>query len=198
MNKDFITIKNILDNHGIIAFPTETVCGLAIKFDDVIAYNKLNQVKHRLPDKPYTMMLASIKDIDKYAYVSEEAKKIINKFMPGKITILLKAKPNIIGHITHNSDKIGIRIPDYPLIRDLINYVGYPLLVPSANRANEKPYINMEDVKKEFRDEVDFYIDGNALGEKSSTVIDAYDTINIVRVGDISLHDINKCLKGEK
>lgn len=192
---DLKQIKQILLNHGIIAFPTETVCGLGIVYDDLISYEKLNKIKRRHEDKPYTMMLGSVNDIEKYAYVNDDILKIIHKYMPGKITLLLKAKESVLPHITHNSGIIGIRIPDYPLILDIINYVGKPLLVPSANRADQPPLLDIDDVKKEFGCEIDYYIQGKALGLKPSTIINCCDTIKIIREGDISFSDIINTLK---
>ena len=84
--------KNAISHSGIVCFPTETVMGLGIAFNDYKAYTKLNQVKNRPEDKPYTMMVKSIDDIAKYAFVNENISRVIKTFMPGSITLLLKAK----------------------------------------------------------------------------------------------------------
>ena len=80
--------KKALENHGVIAFPTETVMGLAVYYDDFIAYDKLNKIKQRPEEKPYTMMVKSQNEIYKYAVIDEKAQKIIKAFMPGPITLL--------------------------------------------------------------------------------------------------------------
>ena len=193
----FIEAKHILENHGVVAFPTETVCGLGVIFDDEIAFEKLNQVKGRPENKPYTLMLSNTQDIDKYAYVDEEVKKVINAFMPGPITLLLKRKADLPFWVTRGSDKIGIRVPDDEVTLKLISTVGKPLLVPSANKSGEKPAMDIDETKKIFGSEVDYYIDGKAGGAKPSTIVDMYDSIKVVRQGDITLEEIMKVIGGK-
>ena len=81
-----------LRKHGVIAFPTETVMGLGIAYDDKIAFDRLNKIKGRPENKPYSLMLGRKEDISKYAYVSEDEQRFIDKFLPGPLTILLKKK----------------------------------------------------------------------------------------------------------
>lgn len=195
MNIDLKEIKRVLKNHNVIAFPTDTVCGLGVIYDDFIAYEKLNRIKNRAPDKPYTMMVADLEDINKYAYVDLKVEKLIKKYMPGKITLLLKVKDNVPPFVTHNTNKIGIRIPDVSFIRNIIRYIKSPLLVPSANKSGMPALTNMEDVKKVFKNEVSYYIDGNSLALKPSTIVDMCDTIKVIREGDISAEEIFNTLK---
>ena len=192
-------IKQALENHGVIAFPTETVMGLGVFYDDFEAYNKLNKVKNRPEDKPYTMMLGDTKNIAKYAYVDDRANKIIDAFMPGSITVLLKAKANVPGYVTHNTGIIGIRVPSLEDIQDMLNKVGKPLLVPSANKSGEKPAFNSEEVKNIFKDELDYIVEGKCIGGVPSTLVDlTNDNIKILREGPISLDMILNALGGNK
>ena len=69
--EETLQAKEALFNHGVVAFPTETVMGLGVLFDDFAAYNKLNKVKERPEDKPYTMMVKDIEQIEKYAIIDE-------------------------------------------------------------------------------------------------------------------------------
>ncbi len=187
--------KDALLNHKVIAFPTETVCGLGVYFDDEEAYHLLNKIKGRPEDKPYTMMLSDVSEIFKYAYVDENALKIINAFMPGPITVLLKVKDNVPSWVTHNTNKIGIRVPNHPQLQNILRYMEKPLLVPSANKSNCPPLSNMEEVKKIFGSEIEFYFDDDANNEKPSTIVDLCDTIKIIREGQISKDDINNAIK---
>ena len=190
-------IKETLLNHGVIAFPTETVCGLGIAYDDVIAFEKFNKIKGKRENKPYTLMLANKEDISKYAYIDEVSKILIDNFMPGDITLLLKAKEDLPDYVTANSGIVGIRVSSFDLVRDIITKFEKPLLVPSLNRSNKPPYISIEEAKKEFKEEIDLYIEGNALGKKPSTIVKCYDKIEIVRSGDIKEEEIFKVI-GEK
>ena len=196
MKEELILAKKALDNHGVIAFPTETVMGLAVYFDDKKAYDKLNQIKRRPEDKPYTMMVKDIHEIDKYALIDEKARKIITTFMPGPITLLLPAKEGLPEWVTHNSGTIGIRIPVNEIGLALLKEVDKPLLVPSANRSGEKPALDSEEVELIFHNEIDFIIKGKANLDKPSTILDLTNGgVKVVREGPISLEEINKVIK---
>lgn len=196
LNEEIIVIKNILNNSGVIAFPTETVMGLGVIYNDKKAYDKLNLIKRRPEDKPYTLMVGDIKDIYLYAEVSDLAKKIINSFMPGPLTILLKSKDNIPTYVTHGTGVIGIRIPSHDVALSLLKGIEKPLLVPSANRSGEKPAMNAKEVKEIFKDELDYIIDGKIEGGLPSTIIDlTSDNYFIVRTGPITKEMIDKVIK---
>ena len=181
-----------LNDHQVIAFPTETVFGLGVFYDDYQAYNLLNKVKNRHEDKPYTMMLYDINEINKYADVDKKYLPIIKKYMPGSLTILVKAKENVPNYVTHNTKIIGIRIPSNKEALDLLSFVKKPLLVPSANKADQKPALNDEEVKAIFGDEIRVIIPGEAIGGQASTIIDLTgDEIKLIRKGPILLEELN-------
>lgn len=195
MEKIFALAKEKLNNHQVIAFPTETVFGLGVYYDDEDAYNLLNKIKRRREDKPYTLMLHDINQINKYAYIDEKMIKALSKFMPGPLTVLLKSKENVPGYVTHNTGIIGVRIPENKEALDLLRYLEKPLLVPSANRAGEKPAMNDEEVRQIFQDEIKVIIPGKAIGGLPSTIIDLTgEEIKLIRQGPISLEDIKKAL----
>ena len=180
-----------LNNHQVIAFPTETVFGLGVFYDDEEAYNLLNKVKNRKEDKPYTMMLFAPDEIAKYAIVDEKYFPIIKKYMPGSLTILVKARENVPSYVTHNTGIIGIRIPSNKEALDLLKYVKKPLLVPSANKADQKPALSEDEVKSVFKNEISVIVPGKTGSGLPSTIIDlAGDKIKLVRQGPISLEDI--------
>ena len=195
MKNYYLLAKQALENHQVIAFPTETVFGLGVYYDDEEAYHLLNQIKRRREDKPYTLMLSDIKDINKYAYVEENVLKALSKFIPGPITLLLRCKDNVPGYVTHNTGVIGVRVPENKEALDLLKYVEKPLLVPSANRADQKPAMNDEEVKNIFNEEVKVIIPGQSVGGLPSTIIDLTgEEIKLIRQGPISLEDIKKAL----
>ena len=184
-----------LNDHQVIAFPTETVFGLGVFYDDYEAYNLLNQIKRRREDKPYTMMLSKVAEISKYADVDKKYFPIIHKYMPGSLTILVKAKQNVPNYVTHDTKIIGIRIPSNKEALDLLDFLGRPLLVPSANRADQKPAITDREVKTIFGDEIKVILPGFSEGGSPSTIIDLTgEKIKILREGPISLEDLNQLI----
>jgi len=192
-------IKEELNKSKVIGFPTETVMGLGVLFDDEKAYKTLNIIKRRPEDKPYTMMLGNIKEIEKYADLSVRDKIIINAFMPGPLTILVNAKKCVPSYVTHGTGIIGIRVPKHCEVCEMINYVGKPLLVPSANRSGEKPATTFKEVESIFGDELGFIVKMDSNKDKPSTIIDLTGSeIKIIREGSISLNEIYRRLKEMK
>ena len=192
INKEAALAKTALEQGGVVAFPTETVMGLGVVFNNRKAYDKLNKVKERPEDKPYTMMVANVEDISKYAIINEATQRVIDAFMPGSITILVNVKKNSVSsYVTHNTDIIGIRIPTNIEARVLLEMVNIPLLVPSANKSGSKPALNSDEVKEIFGSELDFVMPGKAKGEVPSTIVDlTKETPKVVRPGPISEKEI--------
>ena len=189
-------IKSALDNHGIIAFPTETVMGLGIYFDDEIALNKLNKVKGRPEKKPYTLMLSNVDEIGQYAKISEKSSRIIRKFMPGPLTVLLPIKEDLPYWVDYGSGKIGIRVPSYEATLKVLKAAKKGLLVPSANISGNAPALNSNEAKQIFGNSIDLIIEGSSNSGIPSTIIDLTDKdIKIIREGTITKEDILKALE---
>ena len=196
--KEYELAKKHLDNSEVVAFPTETVMGLGIYFDDYKAYQLLNKLKNRPEDKPYTLMLGDVNDIEKYAYVTDRDRLIIKAFMPGPVTILLKVKDNVPSYVTHNTGVIGIRVPEMPLVCDLIKYLNRPLLVPSANKSGEKPALTSYEVRDIFGNEVSYIFDSDSLRQSPSTIIDlSKEQVKILREGPVSIEEVYQVLEGD-
>ena len=196
MTNEFLKVKDILLNHGVITFPTETVMGLAVKYDDKIAYERLNEIKRRLPNKPYTMMLDNKNHIALYAEVTPRAQKLIDTFMPGPITLILKAKEGLPEWVTLGSGTIGVRVPASEQTLEMLEHVEKPLLAPSANKADQPPCKNSKEVKKVFGDDIDLIVKGKATSNISSTIVDLTGkNINIIREGTITKEEVLEALK---
>ena len=184
-----------LNNHKVIAFPTETVYGLGVFYDDKEAYELLNKVKNRREDKPYTMMLFDTKEISKYAFIKDKYLPIINKYMPGSLTILVSARECVPSYITHGTGIIGIRIPSNKEALDLLKFVKKPLLVPSANKADQKPALNEDEVKAIFGEEIAVVIPGEISSGEPSTMIDLTgEEIKLIRKGPSPFDELSQLI----
>ncbi len=183
----------------VLVIPTETVYGLAVVYDNYEAYEKLNSIKRRTPDTPYTLMLSRKVDIYKYAEVGENAKQIIDTFLPGPLTIILKAKKGLPSWVINSKDgSIGIRFPSRFYTQTIIDRVGKPLLVTSVNRHGQEPMNDLEAIKKEFGEEISYIIEAMEPPRLiPSTIISAIDNVKLIRKGLISLEDIENVLKKE-
>lgn len=169
----------------LVAFPTETVYGVGAIYYDKKAYQKLNKLKKRKPDQPYTLMLADLASISKYAKVNQKILSFLKKFMPGSLTVLLPAKKTLPNWCKKNNI-VGVRIPKNKEALSLLRLVGEPLLVPSLNRSGKTPLTNIKDIEKEFIGELSIVIAGEIKDNVPSTVISLVDGIKIIREGKIS------------
>ena len=185
---------SILKEGGLIAFPTETVFGFGVIFDNKFSYDRLISVKRRPPEKPFTLMLSDVKQIEEYAYVDDRANKLIKKYMPGQFTIIMKAKENLPFYCVSKEGNVGIRISSDDMVRNLIRKVGKPLLVPSANKSGEPPLTKSEDVISIFDKEIDGIIIGESTSNVPSTIVLIDKDVHILREGLISKEDIFKTL----
>ena len=156
----------ILRNGGLVVFPTETVYGLGANFANEKAVERVYTVKKRPKDKPLTVHISSIDTLkEMVADIPPIAQKLINKFWPGPLTIILNSK---------DGRKVGFRMPSNRIALSLIKESGVPVVAPSANISGKRPPSSVEDVLEDLSDNIDMILDGGptSLGIES-TVIDA-------------------------
>lgn len=190
--------SNIIKNNGIIIFPTETVYGIGANATSEQAVRKIFEIKKRPINKAINIMVANIDEIDKYAIIKNDVeRKIIRKFMPGPITIILNKKSIIPDIVTSGNSKIGIRIPDNKIALEILNRCKLPIAAPSANISGEESGINIEGIQKAFDGKVDAFIDGGTSRlAQASTIVEVIDNeIVIHRQGKITKEEIqNSCI----
>ena len=199
MNNDELEeVAEIIRNGGVVIFPTETVYGIGGNALNTETIKKIYEVKKRPSSKPLSILVKDKDEIEKYAQITSEIeKKIIDNFMPGPITLVLKKKENIIPEIvTAGNDTIGVRIPNNNIIAQVLKSCSLPIAAPSANISGQPSSTKLEDVIDDFNGKVDAMIDGGECTEKvSSTVVQVVDgKVRILREGIITIEDINKVL----
>lgn len=190
---DLKIIAERLSKGDIIAFPTDTVFGLACVMDKD-AIRKVYEAKGRDFNKPLPVMCNGLKMIEKIAYVDDRSLKIINIFMPGAITIVFKKKEDVDSYITQGLDTIGIRVPDDEWILSLIENIGKPIMVTSANISNSGSLLSYQDVYDSMKNRIDGIVCEDARGECPSTIVDVTGKLQILRQGPITLTDIEEVL----
>jgi len=186
---------DLLKGGGLLAFPTDTVFGLACIMDEE-AIKKVYAAKGRSFDKPLPMMCDSLKMIRKMAYVSDDAEKVISKFVPGALTLILKKKDTVPDMVTMNKDTIGIRVPDDRFILELIADLKEPLMVTSANISGDGSLLKWQDVLTAMDGKIDGILCEDARGESASTIIDlSGEEIKVLREGPIGFNEIMEALQ---
>lgn len=188
-------ICDVIQKGGIVAFPTETVYGVGIHFDDEEALERLMEAKNRDYSKAITLMVADKADISQYAYISPQAQKMIDQFMPGMITLIFKKKESVRDSMTNGKSTIGIRIPDSEFVLSLLKKVG-PMLVTSANLSQHSNTTSTQEVLNQLDGRIDLVVDGKTSDNIASTVVDvSQDEIKILRDGKITKEQIEEAIK---
>lgn len=186
-------VSNCLINGGLVIFPTETVYGLGALATNPKAVDEIFIAKGRANDNPLIVHLANIEEIEKYATISNDIeRKLIDAFMPGPFTIILKKKDNIPDNVSAHLDTVGIRIPSNKIANAILAYQNIPIAAPSANISGKPSGTDIADITNEFMDKVDYIIDGNNTDiGLESTVVKVIDNIpTILRPGYITKEDI--------
>lgn len=199
LNSQIDIVTQAIIDGKVIAFPTDTVYGLGVRYDNEDALNRLKQAKIRPESKPIPMMVSDLSQIEEVAYVNDTAKRLIQKFMPGAFTIVLKKKEEIADYVTNGLPTIAIRMPDDKFVLEIMNQLGKAMLVSSANISAEHSCRNGEEVLEQLDGRIDGIVMGESKSEIASTIVDATtDEVKVLREGPITKEMINKILEERK
>jgi L-threonylcarbamoyladenylate synthase len=182
----------VLRRGGLVAYPTDTVYGLAAIPTDDAAVEKLFAAKQRRPDQSTPLLIASPRDLALVADdVPEVARNLIRDFWPGGLTIILRKAPSFHSKAIFG-DTVGVRVPDHIVPRELVRLLGSPITGTSANLASGPEPLTADDVRVQLGDSVDYIIDGGRCsGGTPSTVVDCtQEPPRIVRAGAISREEL--------
>ena len=190
-----IVINKIIDDNELIVFPTDTVYGLGAKVLDDLGQERIMELKNRDCSKRFAVLCANLEQIESIAIVSDDAKKIINKFLPGGLTLILEAKNKDI-HNYAIDNTVAVRIPKHPIAIKLLLENG-PLATTSVNLSGEKPLNDYDTINSKFKGLVD-YIFSDELNIKysnvPSTILDMTNGLKVIREGEIKLEEILKVI----
>ncbi|BDZ72030.1 L-threonylcarbamoyladenylate synthase [Methanobacterium petrolearium] len=163
--------RDILQQGGTLVYPTDTVYGLAANIFHKKAVYNIYRMKKRSSDKPISICLSKTEDIKMVAQLNQQTEKIIRKILPGPYTLILNRKDDVPSWITPGTDKIGIRIPDNAICRELSR--EFPITTTSANISGHPSPKSAQEARDELDDHPDMIIDsGPCPGGVSSTVLD--------------------------
>ena len=188
-------VYEVLQHEEVVAFPTETVFGLGVKYGSHLALDRLMEAKERDNSKAITLMVSKKEDIEKYAYINDKSQKLIDHFMPGMITLVFQKKENVDDYMTNGQKTIGIRIPDSQYVLTLLENVG-PMLVTSANLSGRPNTTTTLEVLRQLDGRITMIVDGKTSDSIASTVVDvSQDDICILREGKITKEEIEEVLR---
>ncbi len=206
MDKAYLDIQaqiekgvTILRGGGIVAYPTDTVYGLGASAVLPQAVERVYTIKERPRTMPFPLLVANVEQIISLAEaVSPLAWRLIEKFLPGALTLVLSKSSTAPGAVTGAGGTIAVRIPAHPVPLALIEGLGAPLVGTSANISGQPSPLTADGVRSQLADRVDLIIDGGRCpGGRESTVVDVTgETPVILREGAISRAEIELVLRG--
>ena len=189
-------IATILKNDGVISVPTDTVYGICARINSSKAYQNLVKVKHRPSNKSFPVLCKDLEQIKSIAVVDERALKLIKTFMPGPLTLVLNKRPDAFSYINNagarETDEVAVRMIPSKFLNELIEKVGSPLFLTSANKSGMDVCRSLDEIEEECPT-----LDGMVIGDvsfgKASTIVDLTgNDIKIQRQGPISEDEIIK------
>jgi L-threonylcarbamoyladenylate synthase len=198
--KDVEKAAKVLRNGQILAFPTETVYGVGVVFDSEVAFKSLVNLKKRPPNKPFQLMCSSLEQAFQYVEAGPKAKRIMEEFLPGELTVLVHSKAGLPEQVTLGTGVVGIRVPASDFVQKMIGLVGKPCLVTSANRSGEPTSTKYEEVLKVFDGEVGGIVKGECTSLIASTIVDvtSEDEIKLIREGPIPFAKLEEAWRSAK
>ena len=188
----------IINDGGVIAFPTDTVYGIGASAFNEKAIERLYHIKERSKEKAIPVLIS---DPGELALISPakglRLEQVIDQFWPGALTIILPLSPDLPANLS-STKTIGIRVPNHSLTRDLLRVSG-PLAATSANLSGEESALTAEDVSRNLEGKIDLILDGGRTpGGVASSVLDLSGAeAMILREGPITMEDLKPFLNSE-
>ncbi len=182
---------------GLVAFPTETVYALGAVATDAKAVSEVYAVKGRPKDKPLIVAVAKKSDIENVvSVIPDKARILIDRFMPGALTLLLDRAEGIPDVVTAGGDTVAVRIPDNPVAKRLIEMTGRPVVVPSANTSDKPSPTLAAHVKDDLDGKIEYILDGGAsdIGIESTIIDVRTEPPTVVRGGGVAVDDIEAAI----
>ena len=192
-------LANILKNDGVISVPTDTVYGVCARINSKKAFDKLVDTKKRPKNKSFPVLCLDEEQIKSIAIVNKNAEKLIRKFMPGPITLVLNKKMEAFSYVNNagerESNELAVRIVPLEVLKKLVQKTGSPLFLSSANLSGEEVCTTLDDIEKTFPN-IDGILEGEVSFGQASTIVDCtQEEIKIQRVGPISEEQILEAIK---
>jgi L-threonylcarbamoyladenylate synthase len=187
------TACRVLTAGGLVVYPTETMYGIGADATNQKAVDKLLQYKARREGKPLSIAVTDVTMASQFAEINNEATKLYRTLLPGPVTVVSKYTGGLARGVASERQTIGVRIPDYSLVTDIIAAYGKPITASSANASYKKRPYNVSDILNNISDKqkslIDLILDAGELPRNEpSTVVDTtLEQPTVLRQGQISL-----------
>ncbi len=177
-------VVEVLCDGGIIGYPTDTIYGIGCDLFNKKATARIYEIKGKDRHKPLSFICSDLKDISRYAKVTNYAYKTMKKLLPGPYTFILEATHLVPKIMLTKRKTVGIRVPDNPISLFIIRELGHPIISTSVTKPDEQLYNDPEEIYEMLKGRLELVIDGDRIVAEHSTIIDLTEEIpKIVRKG---------------
>jgi len=174
----------ILNDGGIIIYPTDTVYGMGCDLFNKRVIEKIYEIKQRSKKQPFSIVCADLSDISNYAVVSNYAYKVMKRLLPGPYTFVLEASRLVPKILTPKRKAVGIRVPDNRICLALVREFGRPIISTSVTAERGEIMVDPFEIEKKLRRRIDLFIDGGIIATELSSVVSLVDDVpEVIRVG---------------
>ena len=176
-------IADIIKNGGLVVYPTDTIYGLGCDMMQKKSVERVYQMKGKDRKHPLSFICPDLKNIAKYAVVSNIAYRLMKRILPGAYTIILPASREVPRLMISKSATVGIRVPDHPVTRMLVESLDNPILTTSVPSPEHVQFSDPEDIAHRLPF-LDGIIDCGLIAPEPSTIIDlTTDVPRLIRLG---------------
>jgi tRNA threonylcarbamoyl adenosine modification protein (Sua5/YciO/YrdC/YwlC family) len=185
-------IVDVLKNGGIVVYPTDTYYGIGCDIMNKKAIEKIYQIKQRDKSKPFSFICSDLKNISRYAKVSNYAYKTMKRLLPGPYTFILEGSKLVPKMMLTKRKTAGIRVPENPICLTLVKELGNPVITTSATMPDGTIFHDASLIHDYFGNRVDAVVDGSIVpGSPSSVIMLINDIPEVIRkgLGDVSIFE---------
>jgi tRNA threonylcarbamoyl adenosine modification protein (Sua5/YciO/YrdC/YwlC family) len=168
-------VAQALRGDGVIIYPTDTVYGLGCDIKSKKALERVRRIKRMDNKRHLSFVFSDLKTIAEYAQVTDNAYKILRRYLPGPYTFVLKATRLVPRIVLTKRNEVGIRIPDNRICQALVEELGNPILSSSVRMPDEQLLDDPKDIDTMYKSQVDLVIDGGVFLPEPSSVISLLD-----------------------
>jgi len=185
-------VGDILKKGGVIAYPTDTYYGIGCDIMNKKAIQRIYQLKQRDKNKPFSFICSGLKNISRYAKVSNYAYKTMKRLLPGPYTFVLEGSKLVPKIMLTRRKAAGIRVPDNVICLALVEELGNPVISTSATMPDGTIFDDASFIDEFFNSRLDAVIDGGPVASQPSSVVSLHNDIpEIIRrgIGDVSIFE---------
>lgn len=177
----------VLEAGGLVAFPTETFYGLGASALDADAVHRVFALKGRPESRPLLVLVDGVPEAERIAEVPPHARALMERYWPGALTLVLRARSIVPDQVTAGTGTVGVRVPAHAVARGLARALGGPVTAPSANPTGARAPTTADEVRRYFDGRLPLVLDGGpTAGGLPSTVLDVtVDPPRLLRAGAV-------------